>query len=123
VVPAGLPIVVASPFVYPTLWWYAPPELRERFHYLSDLAFAVRQIDPLPELTLAAEQPFIPSKIEAYRAFLAAHREFYLYCRINGPTQCDPGVTWIKDRLIADGYALTVVARETDLLMLATPKK
>jgi hypothetical protein len=122
-VPAGLPIVVASPLVYPTLWWYSPPRLRERLHYLSDLAFAIRQSDPLPELTLVAEQPFIPSKIKAYRAFLAAHPEFYLYCRISRPIPCDDGLTWIKDRLVGDGYALTVVTSETDLLVLVTPKK
>ena len=121
--PPGQPIVVASADEYPALWWYSPPERRARLHYLSDLSFGVRQRDPLAELTLVAEQPFVPSKVDDYAAFLSAHRRFFLYCTIKAGVECDPGTDWIRSRLLAEGHALTVVLRtDKDLLFQVTLK-
>jgi hypothetical protein len=94
------PIVVASALTYMPAWWYASPALRERLHYLADLPFAVRQPDFLPELSLVADQPFVPSKVDEYRQFLSVHREFLLYCVGSGRLE------WTKERLQAEGWAL-----------------
>jgi hypothetical protein len=119
--PAGRPIVVGSPLVYFTLWWESAPTIRERLHYLSDLSFAVKQADPLPELSLIANRPFVPSKVEEYDAFVSAHDEFLLYCRVDGSDNCNDGMTWVKDRLLADGYSLIEMNKQgSEVLFLAT---
>jgi 4-amino-4-deoxy-L-arabinose transferase-like glycosyltransferase len=94
------PIVVASALTYIPKWWYASPPLRERLHYLADLPFAVSQPDFLPELSLVANQPFVPSKVDDYRQFLSTHRRFLLYC--TGA----PRLEWTKERLQAEGWTL-----------------
>ena len=110
----GEPIVVASAFTYMPAWWYASPPLRERLHYLADLPFAVRQPDFLPELGLVAGQPFIPSKVDDYRQFLATHRRFLLYCTGS------PRLEWVKERLLAEKWTLYLVrSLGTETLSLA----
>ena len=94
------PIVVASALAYMPKWWYASPPLRARLHYLADLPFAVRQSDFLPELSLVANQPYVPSKVDQYREFVSAHREFLLYCVGVGRLE------WTKERLQAEGWTL-----------------
>jgi len=99
------PIVVASALTYMPKWWYASPPLRERLHYLADLPFAVRQPDFLPEFTLVANQPFVPSKVDEYRQFLSVHREFLLYCVGSGRLE------WTKERLQGEGWTLHLLYR------------
>lgn len=106
--PTGLPIVVGSALAYLPTWWYAGPELRWRLHYLSDLEYAVRQSDFLPELSLVANQPYVPSKVDAYRAFLAAHAEFLLYC------VGDERLNWTKSRLKSEGRTLQLLYQHGD---------
>ena len=72
--------MVGSAFTFFTMWWYAPQPLKERLHYLSDLDYALTRPDFLPELSLVVDQPYVPSKVDDYRQFLAGHRAFYLYC-------------------------------------------
>jgi 4-amino-4-deoxy-L-arabinose transferase-like glycosyltransferase len=98
------PIVVASALAYMPKWWYASPPLRARLHYLADLPFAVRQPDFLPELSLVANQPYVASKVDDYRRFLAVNREFYLYCVGTGRLE------WTKERLRAEGWTLHLLA-------------
>jgi mannosyltransferase len=99
------PIVVASALTYMPMWWYASPPLRERLHYLADLPFAVRQSDFLPELSLVANQPFVPSKVDEYRQFVSVHREFLLYCVGMGRLE------WTKERLQREGWTLHLLYR------------
>jgi hypothetical protein len=95
-------------------WWYASPPLRERLRYLADLPFAVRQSDFLPELSLVANQPFVPSKVDEYRQFLSVHREFLLYCVGEGRLE------WTKGRLQAENWTLHLLYRNgTETLFLA----
>jgi len=60
--------------------------------------------DPLGELTLVAEQPFIPSKVVDYGAFLSKYRDFYLYCTVSADGTCDDQTTWIMA-----GYSLKAI--------------
>ena len=34
--PSNLPVVVADPIAYPTIWWYAPASMKDRIVYLGD---------------------------------------------------------------------------------------
>lgn len=113
------PIVVASALTYMPKWWYASPSLRERLHYLADLPFAVRQTDFLPELSLVANQPFVPSKVDDYRQFLSTHRRFFLYC--TGM----PRLEWTKERLQAEGWTLHLLrsSGEETLFLAEAPSR
>jgi hypothetical protein len=121
--PAGKPIVVASAEMYPLVWQYSPPGRRGRLHYLSDLSFAAKLADPLAELTLVGELPFVPFKVEDYGAFLARHGEFYLYCMTVPKGDCIDDTTWIRDRLESEGHALTPVVRTESGLLLHVARK
>jgi len=102
-VPGLEPIVVASAVTYIPEWWYAPPQLRERLHYLADLTFAVRQPDFLPELSLVTEQPYVPSKVDDYRQFVSTHDHFLLY------SVGVPRLEWISERLRSEGWSLRIL--------------
>ena len=104
--PGREPIVFASPVFYLPAWWYATPAVRERLYYLSDLSFAIRQKDPLPELSLAANQAIVPSRVEDYRTFLTTHRRFLLYCKGNQGSYCWELDNWIRDRLLSEGWTV-----------------
>jgi hypothetical protein len=99
--PPGEPIVVANPVEFMPLWWYAPPDLRGRLHYLADAAYATTQPFFLADLSLIVNRDAIPEKTDDYAAFVKTHRRFALYCW--GP---DDG-NWLKRRLIAAGWTLT----------------
>jgi hypothetical protein len=94
------PIVVSSALIYMPEWWYGSARLRARIHYLGDLPYAVRQADFLPELSLTVNQPYVPSKIDSYRAFLSAHRRFLLVCGGSSGTE------WMKERLLSEGWSV-----------------
>ena len=119
----SFPIVIGSPAAYPIIWRYSPAELRARLHCLSDLSWGAKQRDPLGELTLVAEQPFVPFKLEPYDAFLAANRKFYLYCDLYERETCGDPTAWIKRRLVQEGADLTLLAKtKRDVLYLVTVK-
>lgn len=99
------PIVVASALLYAREWWYAPSRLRERLHYLADVDYAVQQPDFLPEVSLVADQPFVPSKVDDYQQFLDNNRSFLLYSMGN------PNVEWVKERLEKEGWQLNLIER------------
>jgi len=99
--PAGEPIVVANPVEFMADWWYAPPDLRQRLHYLADMPYATTQPFFLADVSLVVNRDVIPEKTDDYATFLKTHRRFALYCW--GP---DDG-NWIKGRLIAAGWTLT----------------
>jgi hypothetical protein len=108
------PIVVAGALNYLPMWWYASPPLRARLHYLADLPYATRQPDFLPELSLVAGQPFIPSPVDDYRQFLSSHTRFLLYC--TGAS----GREWTRERLLSERWGLRVLgAREGEMVFLA----
>jgi hypothetical protein len=122
--PVDKPIVVADPLTYLPLWRYSAPELRGRLHYLVDLPYVLGQRDPVADLTLVANQAFIPSKVEDYKAFTAEHRAFLLYCEKHGVQDCEFRPTaWIKARLLSEGYSVSVVAQgRSDILFLVVRK-
>jgi hypothetical protein len=102
--PGDLPIVVASAYDYAPLWWYAPPAIRQRLIYLSDVPYAIRQQDFLPELSLAAGQQFVPLRIAPYAPFLADHPRFLLY--LTGQRRLE----WVGPRLASAGWHMKLVA-------------
>jgi len=118
-VPGKEPIVMASAMEYGEDWFYAPPSLRERLHYLADLPYAVRQRDFLSELSLTADQPYILPKVDDYRNFLSTHNRFYVY-KVGMPDQ-----EWIMDRFISEGWTLKVVgnSEDTSLYLAQSPVK
>lgn len=114
VAPGSEPIIVAGAMNFVPDWWYAPPSLRERLHYLADLPFAVRQPDFLPELSLVTDQALIPSKVDDYRPFLASHNRFLLY------STGARGREWMKERLEAEGWRLhPLLQRGAETLFVA----
>lgn len=104
--PGTSPIVIASALEFSQDWWYAPPSLRARLRYLADLPFAVHQPDFLPEVSLVADQPYLPSKVDDFHQFLAAHRQFLVYA--DGM----PRLEWTIPRLQAASYSLKLIGRE-----------
>lgn len=96
--PGADPVVIASAGQYFPIWHYAPPELRNRLHYLSDRDYAVRQTDFVPELALSSIQAHVPVKVSNYRQFLSAHPRFLLYCANQ------PVLEWTRDRLLSEGW-------------------
>ena len=107
-VPGSELIVMAGAMEFGEDWFYAPPSLRERLHYLSDLSYAVRQSDFLSELSLIADQAYVLPKVDDYRKFVSAHDRFYVY---------DAGIPeqeWIMNRLLSEGWTLKVVGISGD---------
>jgi hypothetical protein len=104
--PAQEPIVIADAVIFWPTWWYSNPAARARLHYLSDLNYAVKQPNFIPEYILAVEQPFGAPKLDLYDEFLVAHREFLLYC------YGEPRLEWLKNRLSGDGWQLIPIGSE-----------
>jgi hypothetical protein len=105
-VPSQEQIVIADALTFSPTWFYSNPHGQARLHYLADLAYAVEQPEPVPEYSLTIEQPYGAAKIDDYDTFLAAHREFLLYC-IGSPRR-----EWVKNRLIKGGWHLIPIASE-----------
>ena len=105
--PGELPIVVANAFDYATDWWYAPPSLKQRLVYLSDVPYALQQPDFLPELSLVRDQRYIPVSTTGYAAFIESHRHFLLL-RSGLPRR-----NWTDARLADSGWRLTPIARSS----------
>jgi len=102
---AGFPIVVANAYDYAPEWWYAPPSVQQRLIYLSDVAYAERQPDFLPELSLATSQDYIPLRVTAYAPFVSSHATFLLL------DSGLPRLTWVVPRLANAGWRLTPIAK------------
>jgi hypothetical protein len=116
--PEALPIVMASAFTYLPVWWYAPPELRGRLVYLSDLKYAEKQQDFLPELSLVLDDQYTPMQTEPYGDYLKSHPRFYVL------TSGEPRLNWLPSRLSSEGWRLTPVGRKaSDVLYLADRPK
>jgi len=109
--PGTDPIVIASALEYSQDWWYAPTPLRTRIHYLSDPAFAVREPDFLPEVSLAADQQYLPSKVDRFQEFVASHRHFLVYA------VGMPRLEWTVPRLTAASWSLEPIGREGDFTL------
>jgi 4-amino-4-deoxy-L-arabinose transferase-like glycosyltransferase len=104
--PAGEPLVIADAVVFSPTWWYSDQDRRRRLHYLSDISYAVKQPDFIPEYSLMLEQPYGAPKLDDYKEFLAEHREFLLYC------YGMPRLEWVKNRLSDDGWHLIPIRSE-----------
>jgi 4-amino-4-deoxy-L-arabinose transferase-like glycosyltransferase len=104
-VPKGLPIVVANGLDYAPQWWYSPAEVRGRLIYLSDLPYAVKQPEFLPDLSLAIDRSYAPLPIADYHSFIASNSQFLLLCTGH------PRFNWISPRLSGEGWHLDVIAK------------
>jgi hypothetical protein len=102
----GEEIVMSDALLYFQVWWY-DPAVRDRLHYLSDLSYAEKQRDFIPEYSLVSEHSIGTPKLDDYREFLATHREFVLYC------YGVPRREWLRDRLKSDGWVLTPLGFES----------
>jgi hypothetical protein len=100
---ANEPIVVANATEFSRLWWYSDGGMRARLHYLTDLSYAGQQSGLVPEYSLMLERAYLPMPLDDYRTWLAGRRDFLLYC--SGDAQFE----WIKQRLIDDGWRLTLL--------------
>jgi hypothetical protein len=105
------PIVIADAVVFWPTWWYSDAGARARLHYLADLSYAVKQPDFIPEYALSLEQPYGAPKLDNYRDFLAANREFLLFC------VGMPRLEWVKERLQSEGWRLTPIASSDQNLL------
>jgi uncharacterized membrane protein (Fun14 family) len=102
-VPGDLPIVVANAFDYVPFWWYSSTKTRNRLIYLSDVSFAIKQRDFLPELSLVAERDYTPLHIYDYSNFIASHQHFLLL--VSGLKR----LVWVNSRLAQAGWRLTPI--------------
>jgi Dolichyl-phosphate-mannose-protein mannosyltransferase len=71
-----VPVVIGEAFRYPALWWYAPADLKNRLHYLTD----INEPDVVNETALKAEQPFWPMPINNLHSFAQAHDHAFVLC-------------------------------------------
>jgi hypothetical protein len=104
--PPGEEIVMSDALLYLPTWWYSTPAVRNRLHYLSDLSYAVKQRDFIPEYSLVYEHSIGTPKLDDYREFLATHHEFLLYY------YGIPRREWVQDRLKNDGWTLIPLGSE-----------
>jgi hypothetical protein len=90
----GLPVAVADPFAFLQLTYYAPPPLRGRLVYLSDVAAARRRNPTDPrDWVLRQLRRWTAVSVDDYRDFLATHSRFFVFG--------DDG--WLPATLAADG--------------------
>ena len=104
--PGDPPIVVANAFDYLPEWWYASATVRKRMTYLSDVSFAVRQEDFLPELSLVFDNRCTPLPVSDYATFLRDRQQFLLL------TSGRPRLVWLPSRLSQAGWRLTPIAKD-----------
>lgn len=116
--PDDRPIVVGSPSVWMRTWWYAPPELRTRLHYLLDPSAAAHAGNPLGELSINANRTVVPSPLDSFDVFLRAHRSFLLYCQ-GMDLICEDEDDWIKRRLQAMGWSVRPLVSRRDETVFA----
>jgi hypothetical protein len=116
---SNLPIVVDSALDYATIWWYATSHLRPRLLYLSDIPFAVRQRDFLPELSLSVNQAYLPMKLTPYRDFVTAHQKFLLFSPGN------PQQEWTRNRLDSEGWWSILIGHQgyASLYLMEKPNR
>jgi hypothetical protein len=115
--PTDAPIVVGDPKHYAVLWYYSPDDLRRKLYLLTDLQGAVKKADPLPELSTVGNREFVPFRLSDYGDFTRDNREFYLYCRLDLRHECESERTWVKNRLLAEGFSLNIAEeREGEML-------
>lgn len=109
--PADLPVVYANAFDYASGWWYAAPALRSRMTYLSDLPYALRQPDFLPELSLVLDRSWIPIHTSSYAPFLSEHPQFLLlrYQEVQAG--------WLPSRLSDAGWRFQQLARSPSAIL------
>jgi hypothetical protein len=101
----GSPVVVASAYDYLPEWWYSQGSIRQRLIYLADVAYAVKQKDFLPELSLVDDKAIVPAPVADYAAFTQHHSSFLLLCA------GEPRYIWLPARLAAAGWRLDPIAR------------
>jgi hypothetical protein len=105
-VPGDLPIVDSNACDYVQEWWYAPPDLRQRLIYLSDLAYAEKQPAFVAELTIMLDRSITPVPVADYSSFLAAHPRFYML-RTGHPYD-----NWLPARLRNSGWHITMLSSD-----------
>jgi hypothetical protein len=109
--PPGTPIVVSNAYDFTAQWWYADAQTRTRLVCLSDIPYATRQPDFLPELSLVLDRDVLPLPVADYHPFILSHDSFLLLsigrARVN----------WLPQRLAAAGWRFQPLARDgTDVL-------
>jgi hypothetical protein len=105
-VPGDLPIVDSNACDYLQEWWYAPPDLRQRLVYLSDLTYAEKQPAFVAELTIMLDRSITPVPVADYSSFLAAHPRFYM---LRTGRIYD---NWLPARLARSGWHVTKLSSD-----------
>jgi hypothetical protein len=72
---SGLPIVIANPLTYLTIWWYSPPAKQARVVYLGG-----RSMDhfTLASDGLMAEKPYFQAPLLNWESFISQNSHFLL---------------------------------------------
>jgi hypothetical protein len=102
-----LPVVVSNGLRFLPMAYYASPSENESFVYLIDYeaAIEVNRTDS-PERALTTLAPYLPLRLESRSQFLAVHSRFLLFSE-------NEFWDWLPVRLMADGYPMRLVARDT----------
>ena len=92
--PPDLPVVVASPMLFPERVHYAPNPLKKRFVYLADPAAALRYRDTdTPDRNLQGLGPWAGFNVKPYDEFLGSGNRFLILERPNDR------FAWLLERL------------------------
>lgn len=101
----NLPIAIPNTLDYVQEWWYAPAALQSRIVYLSDIPYAMKQSEFLPEVSLTVDKAYIPLRTKDYSAFVTSNPRFLLL------STGDPHLDWLSPRLAKSSWRLDLVAR------------
>jgi hypothetical protein len=103
---SNLTIVVSDPLLYPTVWWYAPADVKDRLIYIGDTRALLEGSYGLVEAGILAERSFTSAPIQDYDSFIKMQDHFLL--DLGGPVE----TAALKDRLEQAGYLTTLLATE-----------
>ncbi len=95
-----LPLAYSDSLYYESIWFYAPPDMKQRLVYVHDGNASRRTPDPVPEHCIQIHAALLPYGHTAYAEFLSKHQDFLLLSTGNQIRE------WLPQRLIGEGYRL-----------------
>jgi len=112
-----LPVVISNAVLYLKNAHYSPPELVSHTVFLSDIPYAFKQPDFMPEFSLASARKILPGHVEDYFDFLRTHDRFWVYYTSGREME------WLPDRLSNEGYKLELSKQHGDAMLFLVSRQ